>query len=258
VPYVVDYDDAIFHSYDSSPSRWIRKALSNKLDGLLAVSYAVTVGNNYLAQYAHSHGARRVVLIPTVVDIDRYRVTPEPPGDVFRIAWIGSPGTTKYLQLLAEPLRRLALEKKIMLVTIGAGPLHLPGVPLEQHAWSLDNETQLLETIHVGVMPLPDSPWERGKCGYKLIQYMACGRPVVASPVGINQEIVTPEIGFLASDVQGWYEGLRALSDQPALRQRMGQAARDRVEQSYSLQVTAPKIVRLLADAADGAKPCVA
>jgi glycosyltransferase involved in cell wall biosynthesis len=123
-------------------------------------------------------------------------------------------------------------------------------VPVESHPWSEDSEGPVLATIHIGIMPLPDEPWERGKCGYKLIQYMACGRPVVASPVGVNQDIVTADTGLLAADQGAWLAALRRLAADPALRQAMGAAGRRKVESDYSLQATAPRLVQLLLEAA--------
>lgn len=250
VPYVVDYDDAIFHNYDLHSSRAVRFLLGSKLKSLLSGAAAVTAGNAYLADYARQHGAHNVHIIPTVVDVSRYRHTPEPADETFRIGWIGSPSTAQYLSVVLETLRRVAQARKIVLVTIGAVSLDLPRVPLERHAWSLDAEAKLLESIHVGIMPLRDSPWERGKCGYKLIQYMASGRPVVASPVGVNAEIVTPDVGILAGEDNAWFDTLIKLANQPELRQRLGKAARARVEHTFALHVTAPKIAGILEDAA--------
>lgn len=250
VPYVVDYDDAVFHSYDQHRLPWVRALLSERLTPLISRAYAVTAGNTYLADYARRHGARRVEIIPTVVDLHRYHVLPEPDDAVLRIGWVGSASTVKYLDQLREPLRQLALHGDVCLVTIGAPPLRSFVVALEQHPWSADTEAALLATIHVGVMPLPDTPWERGKCGYKLIQYMACGRPLVASPVGINSEIVDDSVGFLAEDHDAWIAALSRLRTQPKLRRSQGAAGRKKIESLYSLQAVAPGISRLLEEAA--------
>lgn len=250
VPYVVDYDDAVFHTYDQHRLPWVRGLLGERLTPLISGAYTVTAGNAYLADYARRHGAACVEIIPTVVDLHRYRALPEPDDSVFRIGWIGSASTVKYLDQLREPLRQLALHGDVCLVTVGAPPLRSFGVALEQHPWSADTEAALLATIHVGVMPLPDTPWERGKCGYKLIQYMACGRPVVASPVGINSEIVDDGVGFLAADHDAWVGALSLLRAQPELRRSQGMAGRKKVESRYSLQAVAPGISRLLEEAA--------
>lgn len=250
VPYVVDYDDAIFHRYDCTQSSLVRGLLRNKLDPLLRNAFAVTAGNDYLGEYALRHGARRVEHVPTVVDIDRYRNVPESAGEVFRIGWIGSPSTAPYLSSIHAPLRTLAMERPIRLITVGAPPLDLPGVPVEQHAWTLNSEAQLIQGFHAGVMPLLDSPWEQGKCGYKLIQYMASGRPVIASPVGVNAAIVGKSSGFMAASDAEWLDAFRALAESAELRLAMGTAARARIEEGYTLQVMAPRVTSLLAEAA--------
>jgi glycosyltransferase involved in cell wall biosynthesis len=252
VPYVVDYDDATFHSYDNSANPLVRHVLANKLDPLLRGARAVTVGNAYLETYARAHGAKSIVRIPTVIDLARYIPRAEPTADEIRVGWIGTPATMKYLELLRAPLQDISKTYKIRLVTIGAGPLVDFGVPLEQHAWSADTETALLSTLHIGVMPLPDAPWERGKCGYKLIQYMAAARPVIASPVGMNADIVTADVGILAGDQAAWSAALTWLAGNAELRCRMGIAARARVETFFSLQVMSPTIGALLSNIAFG------
>ena len=250
VPYVVDYDDAIFHRYDRARSRLVRALLGAKLDPLLCGAFAVTAGNAYLADYARRHGARRVEMVPTVVDIGRYRHAPEPSGEEFRVGWIGSPSTAPYISIIHAPLRALAAERPIRLIAVGAPLLDLPGVPVEQHDWTLDSEAQLIEGFHAGVMPLLDSPWEQGKCGYKLIQYMACGRPVIATPVGVNGAIVGADAGFMADGDAEWLGAFRALAKSAERRAAMGAAGRVRIEEGYTLQVMAPRIAALLAEAA--------
>jgi glycosyltransferase involved in cell wall biosynthesis len=250
VPYVVDYDDATFHTYDHHRRSLVRILLSNKLDPLLRGAQTVAVGNSYLEAYVSAHGARAVVRIPTTVDIQRYSVRPAPSDQELRIGWIGTPKTVKYLELLFAPLRKVARKRRLRLVTIGAPSLGDIGVPVEQHDWSSETEAQLLSSLHLGVMPLPDEPWERGKCGYKLIQYMACGRPVIASPVGVNTDIVTPQVGFLASTDEEWVTSIEALANDRNLRDLIGVSGRQRVEQEYTVQMIAPRIVKLLRQAA--------
>jgi len=130
------------------------------------------------------------------------------------------------------------------------------GLPVEARSWSEASEVAEIQQFDIGIMPLPDEPFERGKCGYKLIQYMACGKPVVASPVGANTSIVRDGIeGFLASTDAEWMQLLGILCDDNALRQRMGAAGRVRVEAEYSLQVAAPHLERLLCSVVE--KTCV-
>jgi glycosyltransferase involved in cell wall biosynthesis len=246
VPYVVDYDDATFHTYDLHPSGLVRRTLGNKLRPLLSAARMITVGNSYLADYAKGAGARNVQVVPTVVDISRYGVAEEPESKEIRVGWIGSPSTAVLLSLVREPLERLARERPLRLVTIGGGHLPQIEVPKEEHAWSEEREVPLLAGIHVGIMPLQDEPWQRGKCGYKLIQYMACAKPVVASPVGVNTDIVTERVGYLAADAAQWYTALRELAEDAALRNRLGRAGRLAVEERYSLQAVAPRLAGLL------------
>ncbi len=246
IPYVVDYDDASFHTYDQH-RRWIvRHLLGKKLSPLIRHANVVTVGNAYLENYAQLQGARKTVRIPTVVDLSRYPVHQISLLAPLRVGWIGTPATTKYLRLIQEPLRQLNHVNPLTFVTVGASPLHDFGVPLEQHPWSEKTEADILSTLDIGVMPLPDEPWERGKCGYKLIQYMACGRPVVASPVGVNRDIVLPSVGHLASTSSEW---MRALSELASDRQRLGEmGARGRllIERCFSVQSMAPVVVDTL------------
>ena len=249
VPYVVDYDDALFHRYDQHKSWWVRKLLGNKIARVMRGAHLVTAGNAYLADYARRAGAPRVAIIPTVIDLERY---PPPhvklPSDTpFTIGWIGSPSTAKYLQAIAPALAEVCAGGKGLVRLIGTGPVDLPGVPVEVLPWDEASEVDELKRFDVGIMPLPDEPWERGKCGFKLIQYMACGLPVVASPVGVNREIVEQGVnGYLAETPAEWIQALNALLRDAGLRQRMGMAGRKRVEQKYSLQVTGPRLAALL------------
>jgi glycosyltransferase involved in cell wall biosynthesis len=252
-PWVVDYDDATFHTYDRHRSAMVRWALGRKLAPLLRDATAVTVGNTYLETQLRGLGARHVVRVPTVVDITRYPRRDRPLRDIaapLRIGWIGTPATSKYLPMLREPLAAAARHYRIVLVTIGASPLDDFPVPVEPHAWSSESEAALLASLDVGVMPLPDEPWERGKCGYKLIQYMASGLPVVASPVGVNTDIVTPEVGVLARTAAEWANALGTLAGDPEYCRALGVSGRARVEHAYSLQVVAARVVGVLRQAA--------
>jgi glycosyltransferase involved in cell wall biosynthesis len=249
-PFVLDYDDAIFHHYDLHPRRLVRLLWGRKIDKLMASASMVLAGNRYLAERAWSAGAQRVELLPTVIDLDRYPSTRMDVGaDTERpivIGWIGSPATVHYLRALAQPLARVSAHRSIELRVIGAR-ITLPGVTVVHVPWSEADEVDAIASCDIGVMPLPDSPWERGKCGYKLIQYMACGLPVVASTVGVNSSIVTQGVnGYLASDDCQWEEALVKLSSDAPLRQRFGAAGRAMVEQRYSLQVAAPRLANWL------------
>ncbi|WP_066480547.1 MULTISPECIES: glycosyltransferase [unclassified Sphingomonas] len=255
IPYVVDYDDAIFHNYDLSGSALVRRVLAEKLTPLIRGAAAITAGNPYLADYAVRHGARRVVEVPTVVDPGRYPVTAPAKTGAVRIGWIGTPANARYLDPVIAAMAQLAGTVPLELVTIGADPIL--DLPFTQHChpWTEATEAELLTGIDIGVMPLRDSPWERGKCGYKLIQYMAAARPVIASPVGVNATIVDPAVGLLADTVEEWSAAIAELATDRARRLAMGNAARARVERHYSVDAIAPTVVATLADAIAAARP---
>ena len=253
VPYVVDYDDAIFHRYDAHPNWAIRALLGRKIDAVMRAATLVIVGNDYLATRAHQAGARRVEYLPSVVDASRY-THPQRPGGRFHIGWIGSPITAPFLKGIHEPLRKLSQDANTKLILIGLGEEDpLPGIPKEKVPWSEEKEASFMEYLDVGIMQLPDEPFERGKCGYKLIQYMAGGLPVIASPVGINARIVEHgRNGYLASIEEEWMEALQTLRDNPEARNQMGSAGRRKVEEEYDLRGTAPRLLDLLTSAANG------
>lgn len=254
VPYVQDFDDAWFHNYDLHRSNWVRRGLGRRLDELMAGSRLVIGGNNYLVNRAIAAGAAWTEKVPTVIDLERYPAVAKNNvvGACPVIVWIGSPSTLRYLKGLAEPLAALAKRVPFKLRVIGAN-LALDGVDVECLPWTEESEVAAIAESDIGVMPLMDSPWERGKCGYKLIQYMACHLPVVASPVGVNKDIVEEgRNGFLAEGDQDWIDALSQLLTQPDLRLCMGKEGRHRVEKNYCLQVTAPVLANFLIKAAKG------
>ena len=248
VPYVVDYDDAVFHRYDLHPFFLVRTLLGHKIDRVMQYAALVIAGNEYIAERAINAGARKVEQLPSVVDVHQYAMTEPSFRPVFRIGWIGSPVTAPYLEQVREALGQLSQESQVSLILIGSGEVQpFRNVPTEILPWSEEIELRMSQKFDVGIMPLVDGPFERGKCGYKLIQYMASGLPVVASPVGVNRQIVEPEVnGYLAYSSEDWLAALRTLRDDVQKRKMMGQAGRRKAEQKYNLQVTAPQLRTLL------------
>jgi glycosyltransferase involved in cell wall biosynthesis len=245
-PYVVDYDDAVFHRYDLHAFFSVRRILGEKIDRVMRHAVTVIAGNEYLADRARKAGARRIAEIPTVIDLARYPNASQPENQTFTIGWIGSPATSHYLSTIQDALRSVSASGRCRMLAVGDTALKLDGVPLETVPWDEGTEIDEMLRFDVGIMPLLDSPWERGKCGHKLIQYMGCCRAVVASPVGINRIIVQDGVnGFLAADISGWVESLNRLRADSGLRRRMGLAGRRKVESQYSLQVTAPRMTAL-------------
>lgn len=250
VPFIVDFDDAFFHAYDEHASPLVRRVLGDKLGRIMAEAALNTPGSEYLAAYARRHSPH-VSVVPTVVDLDRYPHTPPPelPG-VFSIGWIGSPATTPHLRTVVHELAGLAERRPIEVVAIGATRFDAGRVPVRWVEWSESTEVQELSRTHVGIMPLPASRWAEGKCGFKLIQGMACWRPVVASPVGANCRIVQDGITGLHARPGEWADTLERIAADPGLRARLGEAGRRSVERDYSLQVWAPRLVALWRQAA--------
>ncbi|MDD5120694.1 MAG: glycosyltransferase family 4 protein [Candidatus Omnitrophica bacterium] len=208
----------------------------------------VVAGNLYLSSYAKKVN-QNVSILPTVIDIERYPVKNyEFIGNKeFTIGWIGSQSTAVYLKPVLKILDRFCSEYKATVVLIGSGDIPGIGRNFRIHEWSENTEIEMLLGLDVGIMPLPDTFWARGKCGFKLIQYMACGLPVIASPVGVNSEIVENHInGFLAETDQQWYDSLIALYKNINLRKRMGEAGRSKVSSKYSLQAKAHDLAAIL------------
>lgn len=252
-PIIFDFDDAIFHMYDENASLLVRTLLEGKLAPLLRRASACMCGNAYLQAYAARYCPQSVI-ISTVVDTDRYqpRASTDWGGPVV-IGWIGSPSTWPNVRPLLPLLSELCDTHGGRLCVVGAGEAAkgdlFPGLDLVD--WSESSEIANVQAMDIGIMPLVDRPFERGKSGYKLIQYMACGLPVVASPVGVNREIVTQgENGFLATGGAEWREALERLIADGALRRKMGEAGRERAVTDYSVASQAPRVVELLRDVA--------
>lgn len=257
VPIVSDFDDAVFHRYDQHRLGAVRALLGRKIGRIMAASNLVMAGNTYLADHARRASANRVETIPTVIDLEAYGVDPaRKSNDTPRIGWIGTPQTWKEL---AHPVHTvldpLLMQNRALFRAVGAGMQAQTDGTLEILPWTESTEVSLIQSMDVGVMPLPDTPWARGKCGYKLIQYMACGLPVVASPVGVNREIVEHGVnGFLAETNEEWQSAIETLLADEGLRHRMGAAGRKKVEEHYSLQVWGPRVAQMLRNVADGGR----
>ena len=250
MPFVAEYDDALFHNYDLSSNALVRRVLGSKIDRVMQSATCVIAGNRYLAARATQAAAQRVEIIPTVVDHRRYVVAAHGERVQPVIGWIGSPATQKYLLDIRHVLAKVCAKHGARLLLVGANAQivdELAGIPVELAAWSEDTEAATIARMDIGIMPLVDGPWERGKCGYKLIQYMACGLPVVASPVGVNVDIVRAgENGYLAADDSAWELALQRLVNDASERQRMGSAGREQVEREYSLTAQAPRLAAVL------------
>jgi glycosyltransferase involved in cell wall biosynthesis len=250
---MVDYDDAIFHRYDQHHFKLIRWILGQKIDHIMQYAALVLVGNEYLLERAKKAGAKRVEVLPTVIDLEKYPTNFFNNNDIFTIGWIGSPVTSCYLKLIMPALEEICKKNTARLVLIGAKQEELSNISAEYISWSEETEIKEIQKFDVGIMPLSDSAWEQGKCGFKLIQYMACGLPVVGSAVGVNKKIIQNGVnGYLATTIDEWKEALKTLKNDKDLCYQMGKAGRDLVEKEYCLQVTAPRLRDLIFSAVKG------
>ena len=249
--YVMDLDDPWHLRYAQQPYALVRYPLRHKLEHLAARAALVVVGNSTLAEWANRAGARKVIEVPSSVDLDRYPVLPLPEGP-FTVGWIGTPPTEKYLALVAEPLHQLQASHAARVLAIGvADGFSMPGVKIERASWSENDEAADLARCHVGLAPLRNGEWERAKSGYKLVQYMAAGRATIASPVGTNASIVVHgRTGLLADTMEEWIDALRMLATDSNRLKSFGDNGRRRVEEKYSLQVASSKMIEALQEAA--------
>ena len=249
---VFDFDDAIY-----TPS----VAYDNPLDALrdwgktkkiIQMADYVVTGSAYLGEYvlAQGHNANKLAVIPTVVDTTVYR-----PDDKVKstnapitIGWIGTPSGTTYLINLIPVISEIAKRHPtIKFLFIGAETFDAKGLPIEFKQWQLGEEVANLQSFDIGIMPLTDDEEGRGKCGFKLIQYMSVGIPSVCSPVGANKAIIEEgKSGFFASTQEEWLEKLNILIANPNLRTEQGRYGRTVAEQSFSLQSAAPKLYAVL------------
>jgi glycosyltransferase involved in cell wall biosynthesis len=250
-PYIYDFDDAFYLKYRSHRMPLASPLLAQKFDVVMAGAAAVTAGNHLLANYARQHNAN-IDYLPTVVDTTRYLPQKARRGSpIFTVGWIGSPSTAPYLKELVAPLSEMGQEGPVRVIVIGGKAPKIPNVSVVELDWHEDTELDLINSFDVGVMPLPDDEWARGKCAFKLIQYMACAIPVIASPVGANVDVVNAECGLLAATFQEWLDSFRQLRDQPMTRAKMGEAGRTRVMQNYSLHQNLPVLAGVIRQITD-------
>ncbi len=243
---VFDFDDAIFLLPPKRRSLLYKFRYKNSIPKILTMSDYVIAGNEYLKQYALRFN-RNVEVLPTSINTETYFVKKKEKKDKINIGWIGSRSTIFYFSQLRNVLKALAKRYKIFLTVVGTGDYRVDGVETITRPWKLEKEISDLQCLDIGVAPLNNDDWALGKCGCKVIQYMGVGIPAVASPVGINGEIINDGVnGFLADSDEEWIEKLSQLIENEALRERLGFMGRKTVEERYSVKVNGPKLLEIL------------
>ena len=249
---ILDFDDAIFHKYDLWGNFLTKFFLSNKLELLSKKAKTIICGNNYIKNWAEQY-CKNTILIPTVIDYKKYsQLTSFNNDSVFTLGWIGSPATWLYMAPLIPTLTELTKKYNFKVLIVGSGIVSTKNSNFIYKSWSEKEEIQDLSQMDVGIMPLFNDPWALGKCGYKLIQYMACSKAVIASPVGVNQEIIEDgDNGLFATSLADWEKAITSLLFDKDLRKRMGYAGSQKVKNEYSLESQKKKLLKLIAKIAD-------
>ncbi|MFO8011750.1 MAG: glycosyltransferase family 4 protein [Phycisphaerae bacterium] len=249
-PLIYDFDDAVMFQA-RRPGR-VHPGRARRFARTVSAADLVLAGSTVLADHAREAGARRVEVVPTGLDTARY-----PPKEAYetadgpRLVWIGSRSTLKQLARLRQALAAVGRAVPgARLRVIADAPLAVEDLEVENVPWSRETEGRLLAACDVGIAPLPDTAYTRGKCGFKVVQYMAAGLPVVASPVGVQADYVRPEeSGLHATGKAEWVEAIRRLAGDADLRRRFGQAGRARVEAAFDLRVLATRVEGLVGEA---------
>ncbi len=249
VPIIFDFDDAIWLNDVSDANKelkWLKRP--EKTGEICFLSELVIAGNQYLADYAKQFN-NNVEIMPTTIDTSYHKpAESRPEKNYVRIGWTGSSTTLKHFRLLIPVLQKLKKRygEKLKVRVIADAKVEDERLEIENVPWTSQDEVERLNEIDIGVMPLPDDEWSRGKCGFKGLQYMSVGMPAVMSPVGVNTEIINHgENGFLAANNQEWEQILKQLIDDAVLRKQIGLAGRETIKTKYSIEANKTEYLRL-------------
>ncbi len=245
---VFDFDDSVFTSPRADWTALTRSRTQARINGVLRGVDQVIAGNGFLRAFAETSGAKRVEVLPTPIDTSRYPVKTQVVHGPPTVGWIGSAVNHTYVDLLSRVLPPLSEEfQGLKLLMVSNETYAMPGVAVENRRWSEETEARDIHDMDVGLMPLVDNEWTRGKCALKALQYMACGVPAVCSPVGANLEVIEDgKEGFLPRTDGEWLECLRRLLQSSELRGNLGREGRKKVETNYSLHAIGLKLIELL------------
>ncbi|GIW79999.1 MAG: hypothetical protein KatS3mg105_1806 [Gemmatales bacterium] len=246
---IFDFDDAVYARDSYSPKGIRSRRRQRRFETMIRLADAVVAGNEFLALHAlQSSPYDHVFVIPTCVDPRRYSLAQHRSADNVHLVWIGSSSTLQGLERIKPMLDDLGrCFPNLRLKLICDRFFSLPNLQTVPHRWNDAEETTLLADSDIGISWIPDDEWSRGKCGLKILQYMAAGLPVVTNPVGVHGQLVQDGVhGYLANSFRDWKEALGRLASDPALRRRLGWNGRKRVERQYSVAVGSHSWLMLL------------
>jgi len=242
---IYDFDDAIMYN----PKTPDRHSLSHFIPfrRTVGLANAVIAGNSYLANHAKRFNPN-IEILPTGLDTNAYKLQPPPENNgKIRLVWIGSKSTLRYLTEIGTALEEISsrFDNVVLRIICDDFP-DLQNIPVEKRLWSEDTQVTDLATSDIGLAPLPDNRFTKGKCGFKILQYAAVGLPIVASPVGVNAQYIQQDSnGFLAESTSDWVNKICQLIGEPKLRKQMGQSAKE-MAQKFDLKTLGPKLAKLI------------
>ena len=242
---IYDFDDAIWIHNVSDKNKAVKYLKSNwKVKYVCKWSYKVVCGNQFLAQYTTKYNSN-VVVIPTTIDLNYHKTKPNTNSKI-TIGWTGTHSTLKHLDLIISTLEKLEEKHDFDLVIISDKKPTYKLKSLKFIKWNKETEIEDLNKIDIGIMPLYDNDWEKGKCGFKGLQYMSLGIPTIMSPVGVNNQIIEHEKnGYLAHSNNEWIVFLEALMSNEDLRNTIGQLGKKTIEKLYSVKANESKYLAL-------------
>lgn len=253
--WVLDIDDALFLPHAGASLPLLRRLLASKIPRLSRSADLCAITHAHCGAMLQAQGGRYDVVLGQGLDLERYTVAPRAANAPLTIGWIGTPSTAqRYLPLVVDALNRLQTETGCRVVLMGAGDA-APALRAERLEWREDAEVAAVQAFDIGIMPLLDTPWEHGKSGLKLAQSMACGRVAVGTAVGFNHDLITHGVdGILVPPgADGWYDALLPLLRDSTLRERLGAAARRKIEANFDFRNVVTRIAAMLRQAAGSA-----
>ena len=237
IKFILDFDDAIFHNYDNNPYRLIRYILKNKIPEIIKISNFIITGSPYLTEFVNNYNPN-CEEIPTSIDIDKYIISPKRNTNKFIIGWIGSKATSKNINIVINALCNFVNDYncEIKLIGFGIRNTFINNINIKIVDWSNETEIEELNTIDVGIMPLIDGVFEKGKCGFKLIQYMALCKPTISTPFEANIKIDAGNGNLFATNEDEWYNCFVEIYNNKIHYNLVGLRNRKTIETSYSIQ----------------------